>query len=62
MYTFIHVHHVKTLHSASLPGPAHHVRSQPVLLLDPADQLVLGLRTTIKDLRNENEVTIITQQ
>lgn len=46
---------MNTLHFASL---ALRVRSQPVLLLDPADQLVIDLRNTIKELKNENQVRL----
>ena len=31
------------------------VRSKPVLLLDPQDQLVVDLKHTIKQLRTENQ-------
>eukprot|EP00232_Nephroselmis_pyriformis_P019793 CAMPEP_0182887266 /NCGR_PEP_ID=MMETSP0034_2-20130328/20720_1 /TAXON_ID=156128 /ORGANISM="Nephroselmis pyriformis, Strain CCMP717" /LENGTH=441 /DNA_ID=CAMNT_0025020625 /DNA_START=24 /DNA_END=1345 /DNA_ORIENTATION=+ len=42
---------LNTLHFASL---ALHVQSKPVVILDPADQLVLDLKNTISQLRNEN--------
>eukprot|EP00899_Mesostigma_viride_P015500 jgi/Mesvir1/23951/Mv10721-RA.1 len=43
---------INTLHFASL---ALHVRSKPVVILDPHDQLVIDLRKTIISLRNENK-------
>ena len=44
---------LNTLHFASM---ALRVRSKPVLLLDPQDQLVVDLKHTIKQLRTENQV------
>lgn len=43
---------MNTLHFASL---ALRVKSKPVVILDPADQLVMELRSTIRDLRADNK-------
>lgn len=40
-----------TLHFASL---ALHIKSKPVVILDPSDKLLLELRSTINTLRSEN--------
>ncbi|KAG1661525.1 hypothetical protein FOA52_000035 [Chlamydomonas sp. UWO 241] len=42
---------LNTLHFASM---ANRIKASPVMLLDPADQLVMELRTTIKQLQEEN--------
>ena len=41
-----------TLHFASL---ALHIKSKPVVILDPADKLLLDLRQTISTLRSANK-------
>lgn len=46
-----------TLHFASL---ALHIKSKPVVILDPADKLLLDLRQTISTLRSANK-TLLTQ-
>jgi hypothetical protein len=43
---------MNTLHFASL---ALRVKSKPVIILDPADQLVVDLRSTINDLKSDNK-------
>jgi hypothetical protein len=44
----------ETLNTLLFASMALRVKSEPIVILDPAEQMVLDLKNTIAELRNEN--------